>query len=176
MLWIYSKFLKCRGYLGNVFVAFCIALTVLMIPYFFSEIILQLSKRDLELFQVVSQKLFILSLFAFIINLFRELVKDLEDYEGDVRVSCNTGCVRYGRSTSIIVAKLILVIFFGLAIVVTFYIEWLKLNLYYFVFVLAPICVLFISLMNNTNKINFSIISFLCKIYMLLGLIFIILQ
>jgi 4-hydroxybenzoate polyprenyltransferase len=86
-LWFYSYALKCKPILGNVWVSlFCAGVVVLVaLPDVFhghSE--------------VVKMELWYYAAFAFLSTWYREVVKDLEDVEGDRAADCKTFVVRFG--------------------------------------------------------------------------------
>lgn len=75
LLWLYSVRLKCIPLLGNLVVAGLVAWS-LSIPSM--------------LFPIEEARLFYFIFFAFLANLIRELVKDLEDRRGDSEHGCKT--------------------------------------------------------------------------------------
>lgn len=89
-LWLYSYTLKCRPYIGNIWVAlFCAGVVaVVAVPD-----IVHSGLRHIKsaYFQYI--------LFAFIATWYREIIKDIEDVDGDTQAGCQTLVVRYGRST-----------------------------------------------------------------------------
>jgi 4-hydroxybenzoate polyprenyltransferase len=78
LLWAYSRFLKGTPILGNLLIAALCALVIGIV--WFAE------RRGLGQLpsEVVNSLIFYLG-FAFLANLFREIVKDCEDVEGDAR-------------------------------------------------------------------------------------------
>ncbi len=68
ILWLYSSVLKKMPFVGNLTVAFLTSATLLMVNLFFCE---------------HNLKVYVFSLFAFGINLIREVIKDIEDIKGD---------------------------------------------------------------------------------------------
>jgi len=86
-LWLYSFSLKCKPIAGNLWVAlFCAGVVAIVaLPD-------GLSGNK----EIISQALWYYIAFAFLTTWYREVVKDLEDVEGDSRASCQTFIVRYG--------------------------------------------------------------------------------
>ncbi|HEY3387412.1 MAG TPA: UbiA family prenyltransferase [Saprospiraceae bacterium] len=97
-LWYYSYALKCKPVLGNLWVAlFCAGVVVLVaLP----DLLLKNS-------EVVKLDLWYYAAFAFLSTWYREVVKDLEDVNGDQTADCKTFVVRYGLLKGKIMAGLI---------------------------------------------------------------------
>ena len=72
-LWLYSKKLKKYKIIGNILIAFFISLSILNVPLFSYKNIL--SDDRFFVFLIIS----ILSVLAFLINVKREIIKDIED-------------------------------------------------------------------------------------------------
>jgi 4-hydroxybenzoate polyprenyltransferase len=94
LLWFYSTNLKRRFLIGNFVIALLSGIVPLMVVLFeipniyraFPELV---QGGFLQLTDVLHTTLAI-SLFAFIISLLREIIKDVEDYEGDFEYGCKT--------------------------------------------------------------------------------------
>ncbi len=112
------------------------------------------------------------ALFAFIINLIREIIKDMEDIEGDIKTGVKTFPFKFGFKAS----KKIIIIFSILLILFTFY--PFLLNIYgikYLIIILAlvdPILIYFIkSLVGDDSRKNLNKLSFILKLNMVFGLL-----
>jgi 4-hydroxybenzoate polyprenyltransferase len=99
LLWFYSERYQCQPIIGNMVVAFLSALTITLVwlftffalikdPVFFTSVQQQFS--TLNIFVLI------FSGFAFLTSFVRELVKDMQDIEGDDRFGCRTFPVVYG--------------------------------------------------------------------------------
>ncbi len=88
-LWLYSYALKCRPIIGNVWVAFFCAgvIAVMALP----DILLNAG-------YAIRTELWFYMTFAFLSTWLREVIKDIEDLEGDAISNCQTALVRYGLS------------------------------------------------------------------------------
>jgi 4-hydroxybenzoate polyprenyltransferase len=102
-LWYYSYKLKCRPVAGNIWVSFFCAgvIGILALPDLVSDTV---SGIRIEFWYFL--------LFAFLSTWYREIVKDMEDMEGDARNDCQTVVVRFGINAGKIMATII-----GLALV-----------------------------------------------------------
>lgn len=174
LFWIYSKYLQCASYLGNIFVSGFISSVVLIMPYLYYHELYQLKNNEFNLHNQLIQRIFCLAIFAFIINLLREIIKDLEDYKGDQRVGCETGCVLHGEKTSIAISRILVVIIIVLTISLPYFIQWFYFSIPYILCLIIPTLVIGYSIL-IPKKINFSQVSMLCKIYMIIGMIYLVL-
>jgi 4-hydroxybenzoate polyprenyltransferase len=154
-LWAYSSMLKPTALAGNVMVGFLTAgsLWIFIIPYSNS-----------------SHYIGIFGMFALFISIIREIIKDMEDVKGDKEFGCKTLPIIWGiRKT-----KIILYIFN--AILITLLLStYFTLSFYlvvYFYSVLIPSLLIFIFFIQKADKkADFSFLSNLCKIIMILGVL-----
>src|SRR5687767_4495711 len=88
-LWLYSYTLKCRPIIGNLWVSlFCAGVVgVVALP----DILL----NEGYVFRV---ELWYYLAFAFLSTWLREVIKDIEDVEGDAKANCQTAVVYFGRT------------------------------------------------------------------------------
>ncbi|GBD90369.1 (S)-2,3-di-O-geranylgeranylglyceryl phosphate synthase [bacterium BMS3Abin04] len=112
------------------------------------------------------------ALFAFFVNLIREIVKDAEDIKGDKLTGVITLPQKYKTETVIF----ILVFLTALLIVLTTFPFFLKIyNIEYFIIVMVVVNVLFVyfirEIKNNFSLQNLQKMSSLLKLNMILGLI-----
>lgn len=110
--------------------------------------------------------------FAFFVNMIREVVKDMQDIEGDSKVGIITFPIKYGLQKSKI---LILIMTFSLILytLYPFITEFYKIE--YFVVVMVfvnPLLILCLKfLFDAKNENNLSVVSNMLKLNMVLGLI-----
>lgn len=95
-LFLYAWQMKCSPIIGNVLVSMmCGAVPV--IPLFAEDRAIWLSSfLDPDALHHATGLVWLYALFAFITNLLREQVKDLEDFQGDAACGCNTLAVIKG--------------------------------------------------------------------------------
>ena len=111
-LWKYSKDFKKKFLIGNLQVAFLTALSIIMIALFD---ILPIGMSNNNGKEIILKIILIYAGFSFIITLIREIIKDLEDIEGDQKIGANTLAIEYGiKKTKQIIAFLILIPIFGI--------------------------------------------------------------
>ena len=114
------------------------------------------------------------SLFAFIITLIREFVKDMEDMEGDSKWGCTTLPVVIGVDKTKKIAAILS--FLGVLLVVFFQAKLKSWNLGYFAGILmivvqVPFAYLGIKIWTAKEKSDFHFISNVSKIIMILGIL-----
>jgi len=175
--WLYSTTYKKQFLLGNIIVASVTASIPLQVIYFdllalnsaYDELLLNNNLSFVVLFYWIAA----FALFAFLINLLREIVKDIEDFEGDRSYGCNTLPVVAGMKTSKIVA-----------IVLTFSILWLLSFLYfkflndniskwYLLFTVGvPLLIAALLIARAKTVKHYHNISWLIKLIMLTGVLY----
>jgi 4-hydroxybenzoate polyprenyltransferase len=124
VLWFYSTSFKKRLLIGNILISLLTGWTV-MVVYFF--VVFHQPQNWFERIPVdAMQKFLRLALlygsFAFVITLVREVVKDIEDVEGDRKYGCRTMPIVWGTDFARIFASTWLVILLVLLLVVLFYV------------------------------------------------------
>ena len=100
MLWFYSKSLKSTFLLGNLLVSGIIALSITNIYFFDILPVYNLNPSS----EIILKIIIVFSLFAFITNLKREIIKDVLDINGDRSIDANTLPIKLGvKSTKKII-------------------------------------------------------------------------
>jgi 4-hydroxybenzoate polyprenyltransferase len=182
-LWKYSNDYKTSFLIGNLQIAFLTALSIIALALF--DLIPVGIKNEDE-----SKTIFYIILFyagfSFITTLIREIIKDLEDIEGDKKINANTLAINYGvAKTKKITVFLILITIFGIAYLQYFQYNDLSSNfsdggsswwknfiaaLYTF-FLQVLLIILLIKIKTSNKKVDFHFSSTLCKIIMLFGIL-----
>jgi 4-hydroxybenzoate polyprenyltransferase len=114
LLWFYSLYFKKKPFVGNVVVALLTGMIpILVIVYF--EVLNNFNKpfsafhEDSWTVNLNYNFIYVLALMAFIQNLAREILKDVEDMEGDKKISARTVPMILGvQRTKILVAGLLI--------------------------------------------------------------------
>lgn len=178
MLWFYSTDFKRQLLVGNLVISFLTALVPIMVPLFeipllnqeYGEILLEANTDFTFLLRFVGAY----SLFAFVSSLIREIIKDMEDINGDTSFGRTTIPIAFGieKSKSVIIA-LSLILIIGLA-----YIQHLQLEAHDFVFfsyiliaIQLPMAYLIIKLRRAKEQSEFAFISRIVKFIMLAGIL-----
>ncbi len=148
LLWFYSASYKRQLLIGNIVVAFISAIVPLLVAIANADYLCHLYQENLVYSPIVGQ-LYVwtsgFSLFAFLITLAREMVKDIEDKEGDQEMECRTIPIVWGDKITKIIVSIILIITAALITYIAFYIlpfphEWRTLSTRYVIFgIITPI-------------------------------------
>lgn len=174
-LWYYSSTFKREFLIGNILIALFTAL----VPLISGLIELLLSYKEyVVIFPSLSFKniwilLFGLCTFAFIITLLREIIKDIEDYEGDKKEGCQTLPVVVGiKGSKIITISISIITMIALAHLQTQQIQAKNIaSFIYFIFALQlPFAFLIFKIFSAKDKNDFKFASTLCKGIMFMGI------
>lgn len=172
LLFIYSISLKKRFLIGNILISLLTSWVIFVIAWCeYGHIIRARHPLDIQKFLRIT---FLYAGFAFIISLIREVVKDMEDIEGDRRYGCRTMPIVWGiNATKVFVAVWLIVLIASLAIVQFYalYLGWWLSTLYGFIFVVAPLIFIFIRLSRSSQQKDYASISSWVKMVMLTGIL-----
>lgn len=114
LLWFYSASYKRQLIVGNLIIAFLAASVPLILAlanmgYMYAKYSVVIYEQDI--IPLIFRYMCGFSIFSFLCTWCREIVKDLQDQEGDRELECHTLPVVFGeRTTKIIVSLLIVVI------------------------------------------------------------------
>ena len=176
LLYGYSRWFKGIPYLGNIIVSlFCAAVPGI---FFLSEahILKELKIKDLSSFLSLRGLLLSYVIFAFLTNLYREIVKDLQDEAGDKLANIHTAAVYFGNKTTKFVALFIALII-SIVIIYTFS-QAIFSNIPYLfavqcLLIQMPLSVSIIKLIQAKNDKAFRNVGLWIKLIMINGLILI---
>ena len=167
LLYFYSKKLKSKPFIGNITVSFLVAFSILTLSIF--DLNFSLQNKDQQL---VIQVTVLLSSFAFLINLIREVVKDIEDVNGDYNMKMNTLPILLGVARTKKIAAFLCLFPLGfLLFIVAKYASVYKLSVLYLVlFSMVPLLYVALKLLSAKTKKEFKKLSMLLKLIMFLGI------
>ncbi|MFN9710323.1 MAG: geranylgeranylglycerol-phosphate geranylgeranyltransferase [Bacteroidota bacterium] len=176
LLWVYSTSFKKRAVIGNVIISMLTSWTLLVV-YFDLAFNEDLIRQDTVSIQEI-QKLFRIAIlyaaFAFIITFIREVVKDMEDVEGDRKYGCKTMPIIWGIQVTKLVASIFSVFLLALMLLALIYILQLKLwapALYHLFLIMLPGGYTFYLLQNANTSADFGKVSTWIKLVMLSGIL-----
>ncbi len=182
-LWEYAKNYKTTFLIGNLQVAFLTSLSIFTLALF--DLVpkgITNENGSKMIFNII----ILYAGFSFIISLIREIIKDLEDIEGDKKIGANTLAINYGLTkTKKLTTTLIFIPIFGIAYFQYFQYSVLSstfsVNLQYwginFIAVLYTsllqilLIILLIKIRKSNTKSDFYFLSVICKIIMLVGIL-----
>lgn len=155
LLWLYSNNLKRLPFIGNFTVAFLTGLSVMVVDIFY---------------RTENSLVVIYALFAFFMTLIREVIKDMEDLQGDNTFGCKTLPIIWGVRKTKILIYAILIIFAGTVVLLNQLYKALPFK-YHLVFLFLPLLWLLFRLISADMKKDFTRLSTFCKIILLLGIL-----
>jgi len=170
LLYVYASYLKQMLIIGNVVISILVALSLAVVGIF--ELLPSITSVNQQTQLTFFKVIFDYAIFAFIINLLREVTKDIEDIDGDHKAGMNTLPIVIGRERA---AKVLFVLSFIPLIIVGYYvINSLYKNqiaVFYFIFlIIGPLIYASIKLFSAETKKEFRQISKVYKLIMLLGM------
>lgn len=174
LLWFYSTSYKRQLLIGNVVISLLTALTVMVVG-FYEPILYQFitDANSLAVYYVLW--IFLLyAVFAFLLSMVREIVKDLEDIRGDERLGCRTMPIVYGVNASRDIASVlawVLIAFIVIVEVVIFRAGWYETILYLFALVQVPLFFVIRRLSRAASPESFHRVSTMIKYIMLTGIL-----
>lgn len=172
LLFLYSVSLKKKLLLGNILISLLTAWVILVIYWCEAS---NLTRP--VLIGTLTRITFLYAGFAFVISLIREVVKDIEDIEGDRRFGCYTMPIALGMNATKVFAAVWLVVLIGALIIVQFYVlnhKWWWSAFYCIVFIVIPLLYIFKLLFRANKSEDFHRLSSLIKATMLTGILSII--
>lgn len=176
-LYYYSKKLKQVALIGNLLIAFLVSLTIIIVFLFDTY---SFHKKD-SIIQVlhnffysssVSLKVFGYALFAFVITFLREIIKDIEDMNGDYAANMKTLPILIGsKRTNTFVLVLSSLFFIILLYTIKELIHYKVLFYYGVIFIVIPFAYFLFKLKFANSKIHYHYLSQLLKIIMFFGIL-----
>lgn len=171
LLYLYSTYLKRIALIGNLVIAALVGFSILIVGIFDLIPVINDANRSTQLFFL--ELILDYAIFAFMLNLLRELVKDLEDIDGDYKIGVKSLPIILGRSR----AKHIVFILSHIPLIVIIF--YLINNLYKqplavaytLIFIIAPMIYTAIKLFSAEQKKDYKHISTLLKLVMLTGVL-----
>ena len=154
LLWWYSNSLKRQPFIGNLCIGLLTALSIFVVPFLYP---------DANIMYVL-----IYGTFAFLATLLREIIKDIEDLKGDNTFGCRTLPIVWGLRRTKYVIYLLSVAFLVWVLLLHWTVEPLPIN-YFVIFLFTPLLGLIVQTFRADTKRDFSRLSVVCKVIMLLG-------
>ncbi len=176
LLYFYSASYKRQFLIGNIIVA-CLTAMVpfLVIIYEWSFIYRHYAVSAIQLPDLSFLVYWVggFSLFAFLTTLTREIIKDIEDFEGDITYGRNTMPIVIGIPASkIFVTSLIVITIALLYLVWGFFISDKITLIYLSVFIVLPLLYIIYQVFRSRNKKQLHSASTIMKIVMLTGILY----
>lgn len=181
LLWVYSTTFKKKLLSGNIIISLLTAWVVLIIFFFIDHI----SSSSLQNWHISNQiddashrrimrLAFLYGGFAFVISIIREVIKDMEDMEGDARFGCKTMPIVWGIPVAKVFVGVWLMALTGslLAIqIYAMYLGWWWSILYCVTLIIIPLLWITRKLYQATTSADFGYLSGAVKFVMLTGIL-----
>lgn len=171
LLYIYSSFLKQTFLAGNIIISFIVALSILLVGIFELLPIITDTNREVQVF--FFKLILDYAIFAFMINLIRELVKDIEDIDGDHKMNMQTLPIVLGRerANKIVFVLSLIPLFSVVYYVITNLFKQQLLVGYFLILVIAPLIYMTIKIFSAEQKLHYKHISIILKFVMFTGML-----
>jgi 4-hydroxybenzoate polyprenyltransferase len=172
-LYLYATTLKQLLLIGNFVVALLLAFSVIIIGIF--DLFPVINPENKNVMRGLFSILLDYALFAFLINFIREIVKDMEDVNGDHKQRMNTLPIAIGLKLT---SKVVFILSLIALIMVIYYIKNYFLpndlhlaTLYALTCIVSPLIYFVIKIDHAKNKKDFHRLSTILKLIILFGLL-----
>lgn len=181
LLWFYSASYKRMFLVGNLVVAFASAIVPLLVAIANADYLHHLYQNALAYSPIVGE-LYVwtggFAAFAFLLTWVREIVKDIEDIEGDLEMECRTLPIVWGDKVANIIATILLVVIATLIVYILFALlpfshEWKSLPTRYVVFgLIVPVLCSIVLLWAANSRTEYHRVQTIIKFAMFMGMLF----
>ena len=175
LLWFYSTTFKKQLLIGNIIISLLTAWVVLIL--YVCEVklnIINIEPEQMTFITGIFKAAVLYGGFAFILSIIREVVKDMEDLEGDKRYDCRTMPIAWGIRASKVYTAVWIIVLGAALLILSIYalqVHWWWLAVYLVVAVLIPLYFIFRKLRAAVHRQDFGMISNLVKLVMLTGIL-----
>ena len=171
LLYLYASYLKQTFLIGNLIVSALVGLSILIVGIF--DLLPNITNQNINIELFYFKILLEYALFAFFLNFIREIVKDIEDIEGDRKSGMHTLPIVIGEKRTSIVLFILTI---TLAAIVYLHIsnkffEEIKIIIYFLIFIIGPLLYSSILILMAKSKDNLHQISNILKLIMLFGML-----
>jgi 4-hydroxybenzoate polyprenyltransferase len=177
ILWFYSTTYKRQFLIGNIIVAVLTALVPLMVILFEIPLLNKaygplLESLNADFFHIIMW-VSAFALFAFLLSMIREIIKDVEDFEGDSAYGRQTMPIVLGVvNTKIVIITFILTTLFSLLYIYFRFLNDKYTLLYFIVLLIFPMLLLVYRVLSSNSKREYHKASSLSKLIMLAGILY----
>jgi 4-hydroxybenzoate polyprenyltransferase len=175
LLWVYSTSFKKKILSGNIIIAALTAWVIVVVYFFCGANITVWEQHNLPFDARKFFKFMVLYAgFAFIVSLIREVIKDLEDMEGDAKYNCHTMPIVWGVPTTKVFAAVWLVVCIAALVIVLLYawqLGWWVISVYTLLLVVFPLMFTLRHLYKAFYPADYHQLSSVIKFVMLAGIL-----
>jgi len=174
ILYLYAQLFKRMAFVGNFIIAVCAALPFLLIALYD----LRINEFDVGMIISITRSIGMAALFyggfAFLTTLIREIIKDMEDVEGDLAIDAQTLPIAIGITWTKVIVVLLQVLTTGLLLVVALYFLAVRAPQPFYglmVLMVLPLLVQLIVVLLAKDAARFRLAGNIGKVHMLLGVL-----
>lgn len=181
LLWFYSASYKRQLLIGNIVVSFVSALVPLLVAIANADYLRHLYGDALQYTPITGQLYVWISgfaLFAFLMTLAREMVKDIEDITGDREMECRTAAIVWGEKPTKMIVSILLLITMALIAyliwaVLPFTCDWKSFSTRYAVFgLIVPLLCAIMLLWAAKTPLEYRRTQLVLKFAMFMGVLY----
>ena len=173
LLYLYATSFKKMLLVGNIIVALVLSLSILIIGLFdLLPLTFDVNRNEMG---VIFSILLDYAIFAFIINFIREIVKDMEDIDGDYNQGMSTLPIAIGLNRT---GKVVFVLGILATLLLLLYINDYFMNsklyfvvIYSLLFIISPLVFFCVKIWSAKEKKDFSFLSMLLKWVIFFGIL-----
>ena len=174
VLFIYSASLKKQFLIGNIVVSALTAWVILILVLPEYETLTTTTLQATNVYFKIFRLGILYASFSFIISVIREVIKDMEDIDGDRKNGCKTMPIVWGLNASKVFIAVWLIVLIGLLIIAQFYImrfDWWVNIVYSVLFIITPLIIVLKKLFIAQSSQQFHQLSSIVKWVMLSGIL-----
>ncbi|HEX7492973.1 MAG TPA: geranylgeranylglycerol-phosphate geranylgeranyltransferase [Bacteroidales bacterium] len=176
LLYFYSASYKRQFLIGNIVVALLTAMVPLLVVFYEWPALYKyytLNAITLPKINIIVYWIGGFALFAFLTNLIREIIKDIEDFEGDIAYGRNTVPVVIGvLSAKIVSISLIMITISMLYVIWYFFVHDTITVIYLSASIVLPLLYVIYKLVESSTRKQLHSASSVMKIVMLTGILY----
>lgn len=175
LLFVYSVSLKKKLLSGNFLISILTAWVLIILVVCEAD----LSMVDFTASSTAHREIFRLGVlyagFAFILSLIREVIKDIEDIDGDRKYGCNTMPIAWGINASKVFVAVWLIVLIGVIAILQVYaitqLKWYISAAYCILFIVIPLIGVMKKLYKANTVKDYHSLSTMVKIIMFTGIL-----
>ncbi|MDT0687787.1 geranylgeranylglycerol-phosphate geranylgeranyltransferase [Autumnicola psychrophila] len=171
ILYFYATYLKQMTVVGNIIVSCTIAGVVVIVGLY--DLLPAINNQNQPTQALLFSILLDYALFAFLINLLREMVKDQEDIKGDYNAGMKTLPIQLGtaRTNKVILGVALIPVAAIVYYLYNYLFENTYATIYVLLFILAPLLYVMVKIPEAKKKKQFTQLSIILKLILFFGLI-----
>ena len=174
LLFIYSASLKKKFLVGNILVSLLTAWVILILTIPEYEMLTHASFEKNEVYNKVLRLGILYAAFSFIVSVVREVIKDMEDMDGDRKNGCKTMPISLGINATKVFVSVWLMVTIALLLIAQIYVArfgWWSSILYAIILLIIPLIIITKKIFKAQSSQAFHELSSWVKWVMLSGIV-----